>query len=62
MEAVEWVFSGIGTSILVGIVSFVIGGITGYRIGIHNKIHQKQNAGHNTKQCQIGQITNNGNK
>lgn len=62
MEAVEWIFSGIGTSILSGIVGLIIGGGIGYRIGIHNSINQKQKAGDNSKQSQTGQIINDGYK
>ena len=62
MEAVEWVFSGIGTSLLSAIIGFIFGGVTGYKIGIHNYIKQRQKAGNNSNQSQTGQIINNGNK
>ncbi len=62
MESIKWIFSGIGTSILIGIVSFIIGGVAGYNIGKNSKIRQKQKAGDNSTQSQIGQIINNGNK
>ena len=62
MEALEWIFSGIGTSILSGIAGLLIGGGIGYRIGIHNSIRQNQKAGENSKQSQTGQIINDGNK
>jgi hypothetical protein len=58
----EWIFSGIGTSILSGIAGFIFGGFAGYSIGIHNKNKQKQKSGKNSHQSQIGQIINNGNK
>lgn len=58
----EWIFSGIGTSILSGIIGLLFGGIAGYSIGIHNKINQKQKAGDNSNQNQTGQVLNNGNK
>lgn len=62
MEYLEWIFSGIGTSILTGILGLVIGGGVGYKIGIRNSIRQKQKAHNNVNQSQIGQIVNNGNK
>ena len=62
MEALEWIFSGIGTSILSGIAGLLIGGGIGYRIGIHNSIQQNQKAGENSKQSQTCQIINDGNK
>ena len=62
MEAVEWIFSGIGTSLLSAIIGFIFGGVTGYKIGIHNNIKQRQKAGNNSNQSQTGQIINNGNK
>ena len=62
MEAVELIFSGIGTSLLSAIIGFIFGGVTGYKIGIRNNIRQKQKAGDNSNQNQIGQIVNNGNK
>lgn len=61
MEAVEWIFSGIGTSLLSAIIGFIFGGVTGYKIGTRNNIRQKQKAGDNSNQNQIGQIVNNGN-
>lgn len=62
MEHLEWIFSGIGTSILAGIVGLIIGGGVGYKIGIRSSIHQKQKAHDNVNQSQIGQIVkNNGN-
>ena len=45
MKAVEWVFSGIGTSLLSAIIGFIFGGVTGYKIGIRSNIRQKQKAG-----------------
>lgn len=57
-----WIFSGIGTAILSGIAGLIIGGGVGYRIGIRKSIHQKQIAGSNSEQSQIGKIENNGYK
>lgn len=47
----EWIFSGIGTSILMGIIGFLVG----YKIGVHkSKIKQNQKAKDGSKQTQIG--------
>lgn len=54
----EWIFDGIGTAIISGLIGIVIGGGTGYYIGIHNNTKQEQKAGDNAKQTQIGQINN----
>lgn len=62
MGNVEWIFSGIGTYILSGIVGLLVGGFAGYQIGIHSKAKQKQKAGNNSNQTQIGSITNYGTK
>lgn len=62
MEHIEWIFSGIGTYILSGIVGLLVGGFVGYRIGIRSKTKQKQKAGNNSNQTQIGNITNYGTK
>lgn len=51
----EWIFSGIGTAILTGLGGLIIGGITGYKVGIHkSKIKQIQNAKDDSKQSQTG--------
>ncbi len=51
----EWIFSGIGTAILTGLGGLIIGGITGYKFGIHkSKIKQIQNAKDDSKQSQTG--------
>lgn len=58
----EWIFSGIGTSVLTGLLGMVIGGIGGIQIGKHkSKIKQTQKAGKDSKQKQIGSKTINGN-
>lgn len=54
----EWIFSGIGTAVLSGIAGLIIGGFTGYQIGVNNTIKQKQKAKENANQQQIGQINN----
>lgn len=48
----EWIFSGIGTTILTGIGGVIIGGIGGYQIGIHSRGKQWQKAGAEAKQRQ----------
>ena len=59
----DWIFSGIGTEIIIGLVGLVTGGCIGYKIGIKNTINQSQKAKENSTQTQIGQnIVNNGNK
>lgn len=40
----EWFFDGIGTEIISLIIGIVIGGISGYKIGIKNKGIQNQKA------------------
>lgn len=56
----EWIFDGIGTTIVTLIVGFLTGGAVGYKIGINkNTVKQKQKAGDNSSQIQIG-IDHNG--
>ena len=51
----EWIFDGIGTAILSSLVSLLVGGGIGYRVGINkNKVKQKQKAGDHASQIQIG--------
>ena len=50
----EWIFDGIGTAILSGIAGLLIGGVTGYQIGIKATIRQNQKAKDNATQTQIG--------
>ncbi len=49
----EWIFDGIGTEIISIIISLFIGGAIGFKIGV-NKNNQKQKAGDNSTQFQIG--------
>ena len=49
----EWIFDGIGTTIISSIISLIVGGTAGYTIGINKNI-QKQKAGDNSTQIQIG--------
>lgn len=51
----QWVFDGIGTAIISAIIGLLVGGFTGYRIGVKKtKIAQKQKAGDAANQIQIG--------
>lgn len=52
----EWIFDGIGTAIVTLIIGFFTGGAVGYRIGIKKKkiTNQKQKAGNNARQLQVG--------
>lgn len=60
LNNVEWMFDGIGTEIIVAIISLIIGtlsgGAVGYKIGVKNKIKQKQKAHDNANQNQVGAI------
>lgn len=58
MDNIEWIFSGLGTYILSLFVGFVFGGGTGYFLGVRCKNSQKQKAGDNSNQFQIGQVIN----
>lgn len=60
MEYLEWIFDGIGTELVSLIIGAVVGGATGYKIGTKNRIKQKQKAGDNSKQIQIGSVNYNG--
>ena len=55
----EWIFDGIGTAIITLIVGLLTGGAVGYKIGINtNTVKQKQKAGDNSSQIQIGRDSN----
>ena len=60
LSNVEWIFDGLGTEIIVGLISFIIGalggGFAGYKIGVKNKVKQKQKARDNANQNQVGTI------
>ena len=62
MEDIKWIFEGFGTEILSLIIGLITGGTVGYNIGIRNKIKQKQKAGNNSTQTQIGSINYGSNK
>lgn len=55
----EWIFDGIGTAIVSLIFGLLTGGAVGYKIGINkNTVKQKQKAGDNSSQTQIGRDYN----
>ena len=55
----EWIFDGIGTAIITLILGLLVGGTVGYKIGINkNIIRQKQKAGNNSSQIQVGRDYN----
>ena len=60
LSNVEWIFDGLGTEIIVGLISLIIGalggGFAGYKIGVKNKVKQKQKARDNANQNQVGTI------
>ena len=60
MENIKWIFSGIGSEIIIAVVSLIIGGLAGYRIGINKKNKQIQKAGKGSIQVQnqIEEINN----
>lgn len=60
MENLAWIFDGIGTELISLLVGAILGGAAGYKIGSKNKIKQKQKAGDDSKQIQIGSVNYNG--
>lgn len=58
MEHISWIFSGIGTEILIGIISLLFGGFFGYKKcqSKYRKHIQSQKAVDNAKQSMIGDI------
>lgn len=61
MENLEWILDGIGTeliSVAIGLLFGSLGGgAIGYKLGTKNKVKQKQTAGDNSTQKQIGSVT-----
>jgi hypothetical protein len=49
----EWLFSGLGTAMISFFLGIISGGVIGYRIAIKNN-KQRQKAGDNSQQIQIG--------
>lgn len=62
MENLNWIFEGIGTELLSLFGGLFLGGVIGYKIGIHNKVKQVQKAGNNSNQTQIGSMNYGSNK
>ena len=62
LNSVEWIFDGIGSTIIGAILGLIVGalsgGFIGYKIAMKNKIKQNQKAGDNANQQQIGNISN----
>lgn len=56
----EWIFSGIGTTILTSIGGIIVGGIAGYRIGVYSCGKQFQKAGGEAKQRQKLELSEDG--
>ena len=60
IENFSWIFDGIGTEIICSIISLVIGGlggsVLGYKVGVKNRVTQKQKAVDNAVQQQIGSV------
>lgn len=48
----EWFFDGIGSTIVSLVVGAIIGGFTGYKIGIHKRVKLIQKAGDSSEQNQ----------
>lgn len=58
----EWIFSGIGTAVVSGLLGFLFGGGVGFYVGqrsVKQKSKQKQSAGDNAIQVQQGNTINN---
>lgn len=62
MEHIKWIFSGIGTEILILLIGLIVGSIGGYKYGVHKSFKQSQKAGDNSTQTQIGSIKYGNNK
>lgn len=58
MDNIKWIFSGIGSELLILAISIIISGLVGYKIGVKKTIKQFQKARNNSKQNQIGEINN----
>jgi len=56
MDNIKWIFDGIGTAIITFVLGLLVGGTAGYKIAIKKTIKQRQKAGDNSSQSQIGEI------
>lgn len=52
MENIQWIFSGIGTEILIWAIGAIVGGLAGYKIGVNRSGRQNQKAKSGSKQRQ----------
>ncbi len=52
MDQIQWIFSGIGTQILSGIVGALVGGFLGYKIRDRQVVKQSQVSGKESEQEQ----------
>lgn len=57
-EWIKWVFDGIGTELLTGIIGLLVGGVGGFALGRRTKSRQTQNAEDSAKQKQSFKIDN----
>ena len=53
-----WIFSGIGTEIIIGIVAIVFGGVVTYKVIRKRNVRQQQTAGKNSRQFQSMTLSN----
>jgi hypothetical protein len=64
MEWFKELCSTIGTELISAIIGVLVGGtagsIIGYKMAVKNKVKQKQNAGDDSNQNQVGSINING--
>lgn len=37
MEKLSWIFDGIGTAVISGIIGLLFGGIAGYKVGVNKR-------------------------
>lgn len=58
MDYIKWIFDGVGTAAVTFVLGLLVGGTTGYKIVIRKTIKQRQKAGDNSTQAQIGEIKN----
>lgn len=61
ISTVEWIFDGIGSTIIGTVLGLIVGGaaggFVGYKVAIKNKVKQSQKAKDNANQVQIGSNT-----
>lgn len=58
----EWIFSGIGTELIVTFITLAIGGYGCYKRFVSQKTNQRQSSDQSSTQLQIGNIYQNKNK